>query len=86
MSGEGGEAVIELLAEIARTTGGTSFRARDPRALEEVFSEIDRMEKTEFTSTKLVRYRERFEPWALAALLLLVTGIVVEGVAGRSPW
>ena len=76
----------ELLAEIARTTGGTSFRARDPEALEEVFSEIDRMEKTEFTSTKLVRYRERFEPWALAALLLLVTGIVVEGVAGRSPW
>ncbi|MFV2072201.1 MAG: VWA domain-containing protein [Thermoanaerobaculales bacterium] len=76
----------ELLAEIARTTGGTSFRARDPEALEEVFSEIDRMEKTEFTSTKLVRYRERFEPWALAALVFLVSGIVLEGVAGRSPW
>jgi len=76
----------ELLAEIARSTGGTSFRARDPEALAEVFTEIDRMEKTVFTSTRLVRYRERFEPWALAALVLLATGVVLEGVAGRTPW
>ena len=76
----------ELLAEIARSTGGTSFRARDPKALEDVFSEIDRMETTVFTSTKLVRYRERFEPWALAALVLLVAGVILEGVAGRMPW
>ena len=76
----------ELLAEIARSTGGTSFRARDPGALAEVFEEIDRMEKTVFTSTRLVRYRERFEPWALAALVLLAAGVVVEGVAGRTPW
>ncbi len=76
----------ELLAEIARTTGGTSFLARDPRALEEVFDEIDAMEKTVFTSTKLVRYRERFEPWALAALVVLAVAVVVEGIAGRTPW
>lgn len=76
----------ELLAEIARSTGGTSFRARDAEALTEVFSEIDRMEKTVFTSTRLVRYRERFEPWALAALVLLAAGVLVEGVAGRTPW
>lgn len=76
----------ELLAEIARSTGGTSFRARDPEALTEVFTEIDRMEKTVFTSTRLVRYRERFEPWALAALILLAAGVVVEGLAGRTPW
>jgi len=76
----------ELLAEIARSTGGTSFRARDPEALEKVFSEIDEMERTVFTSTRLVRYRERFEPWALAALALLVAGVILEGVAGRTPW
>jgi len=76
----------ELLAEIARSTGGTSFRARDPEALVEVFSEIDRMEKTVFTSTRLVRYRERFEPWAFAALVLLAAGVILEGAAGRTPW
>lgn len=76
----------ELLAEISRRTGGTSFRARDPEALEKVFDEIDRMEKTEFTSTRLVRYRERFEPWALAALAVLLGAVVLEGVAGRTLW
>jgi Ca-activated chloride channel family protein len=76
----------ELLAEIARITSGNSFRARDPKALEEVFEAIDALEKTEFTSTKLVRYRERFEPWAAAALVILLLGAGLEGVAGRTPW
>ncbi len=76
----------ELLAEVSRITGGSSFRARDSKALEGVFEAIDALEKTEFTSTKLVRYRERFEPWAVAALVLLLMGVALEGVAGRTPW
>lgn len=76
----------ELLAEISRRTGGTSFEARDPEALARVFSEIDSLEKTEFASTRLVRYRERFEPWAAAALALLLVAVALEGVAGRTPW
>jgi Ca-activated chloride channel family protein len=76
----------ELLAEIARVTGGTSFRARDPQALADVFSEIDALEKTEFTSTRLVRYRERFEPWAVAAFVTLMVALAVETIVGRSLW
>lgn len=76
----------ELLAEIARRTGGTSFRARDADALRAVFSEIDAMETTEFTSTRLVRYSERFAPWAMAALALLLAAVGIEGLAGRTPW
>lgn len=76
----------ELLAEIARMTGGASFRARDAAALEDVFAEIDAMEKTEFTSTRLVRYRERFEPWAWATLACLLLAVASEGLLGRSPW
>jgi len=76
----------ELLAEIARITGGNFFRARDPEALEEVFDAIDELEKTEFTSTRLVRYRERFEPWAAAALVVLVLGAGIEAALGRTPW
>jgi Ca-activated chloride channel family protein len=76
----------ELLAEISRTTGGTSFRAHDAAALAKVFAEIDELEKTEFTSTRLVRYRERFEPWAVAALACLLLALVAEGAAGGSPW
>jgi len=76
----------ELLAEIARRTGGNSFRARDAEALADVFARIDALEKTEFTSTKLVRYREKFEPWALAALGLILVAAVAEGALGRTPW
>jgi Ca-activated chloride channel homolog len=76
----------ELLAELARITGGSSFRARDSKALEEVFEAIDGLEKTEFTSTKLVRYRERFEPWAVAALVMLILGTALEGFFGKTPW
>ena len=76
----------ELLAEVARIAGGTSFRARDAKALEEVFETIDALEKTEFTSTKLVRYRERFEPWAGAALVVLLLGAALEAFAGKTPW
>jgi Ca-activated chloride channel family protein len=76
----------ELLAEISRMTGGASFRARDASALEEVFTEIDLMEKTEFTSSRLVRYRERFEPWAWIALILVLAAVSGEGLAGGTPW
>jgi len=76
----------ELLAEVARISSGSSFRARDPKALEEVFEAIDALEKTEFTSTKLVRYRERFEPWAVAALVVLFFGAALEAFAGKTPW
>ncbi len=76
----------ELLAEIARRTGGSSFHARDAKALKEVFSEIDSLETTEFTSTRLERYRERFEPWAMAAFLILLVAAGVESLAGRTPW
>ena len=75
-----------LLQEIAAATGGQSFRAWDADALRKVFATIDRLERTEFTSTRLVHYRERFEPWALAALVLLGLALAVETVAGRMPW
>jgi len=76
----------QLLAEIARKTGGTSFEARDSKGLEAVFSEIDVMERTEFTSTKLVRYRERFEPLAFLAFVFLMTAVIGEGLIGGTPW
>ena len=76
----------QLLAEIARKTGGTSFEARNSGGLEVVFAEIDAMERTEFTSTKLVRYRERFEPFAFLALIFLLVAVIGEGLIGGTSW
>ena len=80
---------------LAEDTWGLNERALDEGAFlklawlvheerERMF--FDALEKTEFTSTRLVRYRERFEPWALAAFLLVVGGVLVEAIAGGTPW
>ncbi len=76
----------ELLADIARTTGGTAFRARDAAALEQVFDEIDSMERSELEATRMVRYRERFQPWAWATFVLLIAAVLGEAAWGLTPW
>jgi len=61
----------EMLRAMARETGGRYFRATDNEALERIFETIDRLEKTERTSEIKVAWSDRFEPWLLAAGLLL---------------
>lgn len=75
-----------LLAEIARLTGGVMFRAQDSAALQMVFDRIDALEKSELTSLSMVRYQERFEPWAWTALVLLLTAVAAETTLGETPW
>ena len=63
----------ELLKEIAEGTGGQYFRATDNEKLEEIYEEINKLEKTEIEEFKYYRYEEKFRPWVLLAggLLLL---------------
>jgi Ca-activated chloride channel family protein len=55
---------------LARETGGRFFRASDKQGLEDVYAEIDRMEKTE---REELRYVETYDlyPWLLGPGLLL---------------
>ena len=69
-----------LLKEIAATTGGLYFRATDKDSLEQIFTEIDRWEKSEVSSRKVVQARELY-PWFLAAGLL---SLFACGVLQRS--
>jgi Ca-activated chloride channel family protein len=62
----------ESLAAIADATGGRYFRAADYAALEAVYARIDEMEKTAVDVRQYARYEERFAPFALLGLLLLV--------------
>ncbi len=59
------------LREIAEVTGGLYRLATDADALRGVHAEIDRLERSEFEAVRYFDYRERFGPWALAALVLL---------------
>lgn len=60
-----------VLGETAAATGGRLFRARDAGAVEAVFAEIDALEKSTFEKDRFA-VEERFQPWAIAALALLL--------------
>ncbi|HEU4697979.1 MAG TPA: VWA domain-containing protein [Gemmatimonadales bacterium] len=73
-----------LLTEIAQSTGGRYFRAKDAQALSRIFQQIDALEKTPVRVTRYARYDESVRPLAalgLAALaleLLLAATLVVR--------
>ena len=50
----------EMLKNIAETTGGRYFNARNTRALEEVYAEIDKLEKTMHEGLVYTQYSEQF--------------------------
>jgi Ca-activated chloride channel family protein len=70
----------ELLQAIAERTGGRFYRALDGAALEEVFAEIDELEKTPLRVKRYVRYRESFQPLAWAGLALLLLPLSAAGL------
>lgn len=67
-----------LLKAIAETTGGKFFQATNELALERVYDEIDRLEKTRVEVTRFKRYSEAFHPFVAAALLLLLLEILTR--------
>jgi Ca-activated chloride channel homolog len=57
-----------LLQEIAATTGGRYFRAKDSEALSRIFKQIDGLEKTPVHVLRYVRYDELTRPFVLLGL------------------
>jgi hypothetical protein len=81
---------------VAETTGARYFRATDTQSLRDVYTEIDRAEKTRFEAPDYADYRELY-PWLLwPALALLALELVLATRAPgrshdclmiwRSPW
>ena len=60
-----------LLKEIASATGGIYFRATDNKKLEEIYAEINKLEKTEIEEFKYYNYQEKYRILILLALALL---------------
>ena len=63
----------KLLTNVANTTGGKYFRATSNQKLDEVYQEIDKLERSKIEVTEFRRLHEEFYPlvaWALALLLL----------------
>ncbi|MEP6746408.1 MAG: VWA domain-containing protein [Bacteroidota bacterium] len=66
----------KLLTQIAVETGGKYFRAKDNESLRNIYTEIDKLEKSKIEVTALKRYSEKFFPFAIAALAFLLTEMV----------
>ena len=72
------------LKTIADNTGGKYFRATGNRVLEEVFSEIDTLEKTQMDVRHFSHTEDFYMPWALIALFCLVLELALRYTVLRS--
>jgi Ca-activated chloride channel family protein len=74
----------ELLKDIAKVTGGKYFRATNNETLEEIYDEINKLEKTEIEEFKYYRYEEKFRPWIWIACILLLLEWLLRNTVFRS--
>jgi Ca-activated chloride channel family protein len=68
----------KLLREIANETGGKYFRARDNDGLSRIYTEIDKLEKSKVEVSNISRYTEKFFPFVMAALALLLLEVLLR--------
>jgi Ca-activated chloride channel homolog len=68
----------KLLTQIAGETGGKYFRAKDNAGLSDIYKEIDVLEKSKVEISTLTRYTEKFFPFIMIALGLLLFEVVLR--------
>jgi len=71
------------LKKIAETTDGKYFRATNNRKLEEIYSQIDNMEKTRVEVTSFRNAKELYYGWLGSGLILLLLEIGLAGTVFR---
>ena len=74
----------DLLKNIANQTGGKYFRATDNEKLNEIYAEIDKLEKTKLQELKFYSYDEKFEKFALIAFILFGLELLLRFTLYRS--
>lgn len=74
----------KLLQEIAKTTGGKYFRATNSKKLEEIYQEINKLEKTEIEEFRYTKYDEKYRPLVFLAGILLLLEILLRTTIFRS--
>ncbi|WP_027137946.1 vWA domain-containing protein [Gaetbulibacter saemankumensis] len=74
----------ELLKEIAEATGGKYFRATNNKKLEEIYEEINKLEKTDIEEFKYYNYDEKYRALVILAGLLLLLELLLRYTVFRS--
>ena len=72
-----------LLTQIAEMTGGKYFRATSAQALQQIYDEIDVLEKTEIDITAIKRYSDEYYKFVGLAFLLLLAEVLLRNTLLR---
>lgn len=73
-----------VLKQIAATTGGQYFRATDNASLKEIYSEIDKMEKTKISVQEFSKKQEEYKNWAILIFVLLLLELFLRNTVLKS--
>ena len=68
----------ETLKSIARTTDGNFYRATNNAELKKIYQDIDKLEKTKLNVTHFAKRYEAYQPFAIAALLVLLMEVLLR--------
>jgi Ca-activated chloride channel family protein len=68
----------DTLKKIADITGGQFYRATDTKSLNQIFEQIDKLEKSTVELSQYTQYRELF-PWLLGAAMGVLTVYTLLG-------
>lgn len=72
------EVDTKTLEEIAAATDGTSYRATNNSELKNIYKEIDKLEKSKINSKKFSKKYDTFQPFALAAFIVLLIEVLLR--------
>lgn len=68
----------KTLSEIAVATDGDFYRATNNRELQKIYQEIDKLEKTKLNVKQFSKRYEAYQPYAVAAVLLLLLEMLLR--------
>ena len=75
---DNGEIDYQTLKNIALTTNGQFYRASSRQELSQIYKDIDKLEKTKLDGRKYARQYDAYQPFALLALLTLLSEILLR--------
>jgi len=67
-----------LLKELATETGGEYYNAKSKEALQTVYKNIDKLEKSKIKRTTFHRFEEKYFPFVVAAIIFLMLEIILR--------
>jgi Ca-activated chloride channel family protein len=68
----------KTLQTIAAATGGIFYQAATNSRLEEIYDDIDKLERTKMKVSNYDKYYEAYQPFAFAALMCFILEIILR--------